>query len=140
MFRILTFNFISTNFTIEANAVSDYFRIGISNASRNGSWKNHRYQDKSWRFVDKKIFQQFIFRILLFYFSLLFIRMSWPFFQQNKIVLKERGLKTASCGTVTKNESYDEVDSCDMDNDNQYVMRQSVVAAVIDDRTCHLCW
>ncbi|KAL4003604.1 hypothetical protein ACH3XW_8285 [Acanthocheilonema viteae] len=60
--------------------------------------------------------------------------------EQNKIAPEDKNLKTASCGSVTTNTSCDEISNSDMGNDNQCVMRQSVVAAVVDDRTCHLCW
>ncbi|EJD75244.1 zinc finger protein [Loa loa] len=58
--------------------------------------------------------------------------------EHNKVVPENRGLKTVNYGDVTKCTSRDEA-GCDMDN-NQCVIRQSVVAAVVDDRTCHVCW
>lgn len=48
-------------------------------------------------------------------------------FQQNKIVPEYEELK---CTT----------NSGDMNDDNEYLTRQSIVTAVVDDRTCHLCW
>uniref|UniRef100_A0A183I4E1 C2H2-type domain-containing protein n=1 Tax=Onchocerca flexuosa TaxID=387005 RepID=A0A183I4E1_9BILA len=59
---------------------------------------------------------------------------------QNKIAPEDRGLKLVNYGSVQKNIFCDETESCDMNSDNDCAMRQLAVAAVMDDRTCHLCW
>ncbi|VIO91390.1 Uncharacterized protein BM_BM609 [Brugia malayi] len=56
--------------------------------------------------------------------------------EQNQITPDDRELKMVSHGRVA-NTSCDEVDSCKMNSDNQ---TQSIIGAVVDDRTCHLCW
>ncbi|CAG9536600.1 unnamed protein product [Cercopithifilaria johnstoni] len=69
-----------------------------------------------------------------------FLRQGISRLEQNKIPSEDNELKTVSYGSVPTNTSYDEISNCDMNNDNQYVMRQSIVADIVDDRTCHLCW
>uniref|UniRef100_A0A915PRK2 C2H2-type domain-containing protein n=1 Tax=Setaria digitata TaxID=48799 RepID=A0A915PRK2_9BILA len=60
--------------------------------------------------------------------------------EQKKVILEGGELKKVGRGNIASNASYDEASICDMDIVHESAMRQSAVAAVVDDRTCHLCW